>query len=437
MYKSTLTWRKGLFLSATFFLMVLVSVGCKKKITQLGENVVPSEDLINSGGVDTFSIVTSSYRTDSVQSSNRFFGILGSCNDPEFGTINSEIYTQFRLINTSPTFDLANITIDSVVLSLDYSGVYGSPGNQTIEVYEITDSEPLSDTATYYTSTTFATSATNLVLPGTEVMYLDPNAITFDDTTQVDPQLRIFLDPNLALQLFTEANMNPATFADNDAFLTYFKGLKIKTNNGAQASGDGGLFYFDLNDADSKMRVHYTDNGVARIYDFVINSNCADFNHIDFNEDIDVTNVINNPALGQSTYYAQSFRSRAIVKIPGLTSLPKNAIVHNATMVLPAQYQTGQPFEPGTELSVALFSSETDSTLISDGSTLGLYNSGNKTFTINLRNYVQRIVSGELENTGFVVSPLLFSNTMDRVVFNGPDSDKKLKPTFKITFSEF
>jgi hypothetical protein len=417
--------------------MVLVTVGCKKKITQLGENVIASEDLISSGGIDTFSIETSSFRTDSIQSSNRFFGILGSCNDPEFGTINSEIYTQFRLINTSPTFDLPNITIDSVVLSLDYSGVYGSPGDQTIEVFEITDTEPLSDTATYYTTTTFQTSGTSLVVPGSEVMYLDPNAVTFVDTTQVDPQLRIHLDTNLAWQLFTEAAMNPATFADNETFLSYFKGLKIKTNNGAQASGDGGLFYFDLNDADSKLRVYYKDNGDARIYDFVINSSCADFNHIDFNEDIDVTNVINNPSLGQSTYYAQSFRSRAIVKIPGLSSLPKNAIVHTATMVLPAQYQTGQPFEPGTELSVALFLSETDSTLISDGSTLGLYNSGSKTFNINLRNYVQRIVSGELENTGFVVSPLLFSNTMDRVVFNGPDTDKKLKPTFKITFSEF
>jgi hypothetical protein len=104
---------------------------------------------------------------------------------------------------------------------------------------------------------------------------------------------------------------------------------------------------------------------------------------------------------------------------------------------LPAQYQTGQPFEPGTEVSVSLFTSSTDSTLISDGSTLGLYSSGDKVFSINMRNYVQRIVSGEIENNGFIISPLLFSNTMDRIVFNGPNTDKKLKPTFKITFSEF
>ncbi|MCR9172385.1 MAG: DUF4270 family protein [bacterium] len=430
-------WRRGLFLSATFLLMVAVSVGCKKKNFELGQDVISGEDQITSGSIDTFSIYTSSFRTDSVISSNRFFGILGSCNDPEFGTVNSEIYTQFRIINLAPTFDLPNITIDSVVLSMVYSGVYGSPGDQTIEVFQIDDTKEFSDTTDYYPFDEFQTTGTNLVVPGTETMYLDPNAVTYVDTTLVQSQLRIQLDTNFAWQLFNEANNNPASFADNDGFTEYFQGLKIRTNNGYQAPGEGGLFYFNLNEADSKIRIYYKSEGENRIYDLVINDVCADFNHIDFVEDMDVTSVINNPSLGQQTYYAQSFQSRGLVKIPGLDNIPSNAIVHSATLELPVQYQTGRPFEPGTELSVSLFTSSTDSTLVSDGSTIGLYSSGNKTFVINMRNYVQRIVSGEIENNGFIVSPLFFSNTMDRIVFNGPDTDKKLKPTFKITFSEF
>ena len=437
MQKSTFMWRRGLFLSATFLLVIVVSIGCKKKNHELGQDLLSNNDLITSGSIDTFSIYTSSFRTDSVQSSNRFFGILGSCNDPEFGLVNSEIYTQFRLINTAPTFDLADITIDSVVLSMVYSGVYGSSGTQTVEVYEINDTEEFSDTGTYYAFDDFQTTGVNLVVPGTENMYLDPNTVTYVDTSLVQSQLRIQLDTNFAWQLFTEATNNPASFADNDAFIQYFQGLKILTNNGAQASGDGGLFYFDLNDADSKVRIYYKSGGEARVYDLVINSNCGDFNHIDFTEDPNVTAVIQNPSLGQHTYYAQSFQSRALVQIPGLDNIPSNAIVHSATLELPVQYQSGQPFEPGTEVSVSLFTSSTDSTLVSDGTTLGLYSAGNKTFTINMRNYVQRIISGEIENNGFVISPLLFSNTMDRIVFNGPETDKKLKPSFKITFSEF
>ena len=437
MHNSTLMWRRGRFLSATFLLVLIVTIGCKKKDHQLGQDVLDSGDLITSGSIDTFSIQTSSFRVDSVQSSDRFFGILGSCNDPEFGEVNSEIYTQFRLINASPVFDLANITMDSVVLSLKYNGMYGSPGDQTIEIFEIGGPDPLQDTATYYPFTTFPETGSNLVVPGNEVQYLDPNSLTFDDTIQVDPQLRVHLDTNFAWQLFTEAVNNPASFESSDAFVEYFKGLKIKTANGSQAPGEGGLFYFDLNDTDSQIRIYYKSGGESRVYDLVKNSTSANFNHIDFNESVNVTSVIQNPSLGQKTYYAQSYQSRGLVKIPGLTSIPPNAIVHTATLTLPVQYQSGQPFEPGTELSVALFASETDSTLVSDGSTIGLFNAGNKTFTINMRNYVQRIVSGELENTGFIVSPLLFSNTMDRIVFNGPDTDKKLKPTFKITFSEF
>lgn len=437
MHNSTLMWRRGRFLSATFLLVLFVIIGCKKKEHQLGQDVLNDGDLITSGTIDTFSIQTSSFRVDSVQSSDRFFGILGSCNDPEFGEVNSEIYTQFRLINASPVFDLASITMDSVVLSLKYNGMYGSPGNQTIEIYEIGGPDALQDTATYYPFTTFPETGSNLVVPGNEVQYLDPNTLTFDDTIQVDPQLRIHLDTNFAWQLFTEAVNNPVSFESSDAFVEYFKGLKIKTVNGPQAPGEGGLFYFDLNDTDSQIRIYYKSGGENRVYDLVKNSTSANFNHIDFNESPNVTSVIQNPSLGQKTYYAQSYQSRGLVKIPGLTSIPPNAIVHTATLTLPVQYQSGQPFEPGTELSVALFASGTDSTLVSDGSTIGLFNAGNKTFTINMRNYVQRIVSGELENTGFIVSPLLFSNTMDRIVFNGPDTDKKLKPTFKITFSEF
>lgn len=430
-------WRRGLFLSATFLLILVVSIGCKKKNHELGQDLLSNDDLIISGSIDTFSVYTSSFRTDSVQSSNRFFGILGSCNDPVFGQVNSEIYTQFRLINLAPTFELGNITVDSVVLSLVYSGVYGSKGTQTIEVYEINDTEEFSDTATYYPFDDFQTTGVNLVVPGTENMYLDPNAVTYVDTNLVQSQLRIQLDTNLAWQLFNEATNNPASFVDNDAFTQYFQGLKILTNNGAQASGEGGLFYFNLNDADSKVRIYYKSGGEPRIYDMVINSSCGDFNHIDFTENPGVTSTIQNPSLGQHTYYAQSFQSRALVKIPGLNNIPPNAVVHSATLELPVQYQSGQPFEPGTEVSVSLFTSSTDSTLVSDGSTLGLYSSGNKSFTINMRNYVQRIVSGEIENNGFVISPLLFSNTLDRIIFNGPDTDKKLKPTFKITFSEF
>jgi len=439
MHKSTLTWRKGWFLSATFLLLVSTTmVSCKKKDHTIGGDLVDASELLESGAIDTFSLFTSTYYVDSVRSSNRFFGLLGSYQDPTFGYVNSEIYTQLQLFSPSPDFgDLNDITIDSVVMSLVYSGMYGSPGNQTVEVFEIGGTEVLSDTAVYYTDQTFPETGSDLVALGQSVYYMNPDLPTFIDTTEVEPQLRIKLDTNLGWQFLNESVNNPASFASNDAFVDYFKGIKIKTNNGAQASGKGGIFYFDMSDSDTKMTIYYKVNGVRSTYDFLITSTTPDFNHIDFIQGSKVQAVINNPALGQKEFYAQSFKSRAVLKIPGLANIPPNAIVHSATLTLPVSYQDGQPFEPGLDLSVALFKSSTDSTLISDGVTLGLFNVGTKQFTVDLRNYVQQIVSGNLENTGFVLSPLLFSNTMDRIIFNGPDTDNKMKPRFKIVYTEY
>lgn len=430
-------WRKGWFLSATFLLLLLAaSTSCKKKNPTTG--TVEGTEVLESGGIDTFTLYTSTFYDDSVQTSGRFYGILGSCEDPVFGRVNSEIYTQFRLLYEGPTFDdPAQITIDSVVLAFVYEGMYGTPGNQTVEVYEIGGTEPLSDTVTYYTFSTLPETGSNLVAPGSEVQYLDPDHVTYIDTVLVDPQLRIQLDTNLGWQLINEAYYNPTSFESNDAFTDYFKGLKIKTNNGSQASGDGGLFYFNLEDTDSKLTIYYKSAGETRTFDLLINSSAPWFNHIDLNTSAAVQSVIDNPSLGQVQFYTQSCHSRALVKIPGLDNLPPNVIVHSATLELPVQYQSGQPFEPGLDVSVALFTSSTDSTLISDLQTYGLYDVSGKKFTVDMRNYVQHIVSGEFENTGFVITPLGFSNTSDRIVFNGPETTNKEKPRFKIVYTEF
>lgn len=439
MHNPTLMWRKGWFLSATFLLVLsIATVSCKKEVSQLGNDVVDNSELLESGVIDTFSICTHTYYEDSVKSNDRFFGIIGSYNDPVFGPVNSEVFAQFRLRDEAPVFDdPAQITIDSVVLSLVYEGMYGSPGDQSMEVLEIGGTEPLVDTTTYYTFSSFPVTGSNLIVPGTEVHYLDPNTVTIIDTVQVEPQLRMHLDTNFGWHIINEGFNNPASFETNEAFTTFFKGLNIRTNNGFQAPGEGGAAYFDLNDSDTKLTIHYKSDTINREFSLLVSSTGAEFNHIDFNTSNAVQSVIDNNELGKEQFYAQSSHSRAVIEIPGLSNIPPNAIVHSASLELPVQYQSGQPFEPGLDLNVALFTSSTDSTLRSDLSTIGLFNTSSKKFTIDLRNYVQRIVSGEVENTGFIVAPFLYSHTLDRVIFNGPESTNKEKPKFKIVYTEF
>jgi hypothetical protein len=435
-----LMWRKGLTLSATFLLAAFFLIGCKKKNYQNGEGAINQSELLNSGAIDTFSLQTYTLfeSPDSIIADNPALGILGSYEDPVFGGVSSEIYTQFRLQAANPNFgDVSLITIDSVVLGLEYAGYYGISGSQTVEVYRINDPEGMHIDSMYYTSHTLATDMSTLVPVGSETLDFNTSSLTVVGEDTLDPQLRIHLDTNLAWDIINESVISPSTFDSNDDFLQFFQGLHIKTNNGMQASGDGGLFYFNLGDANSKLSIYYTQDGETKVYDLVINSECADFNHVEIVQSAEVQSTFENPTNGSDQFYAQSFGSRARVKFPSVKDIPENAVIHRATLELPIQYQAGTTYGPGTDISVLTYLEESDSTSYFSIGSLGYYDESKKAFTIDLRAYLQAVVSGEVENHGLILSPLLFITSGDRIIFNGPNTTNKAKPKLSIVYTEY
>jgi hypothetical protein len=70
-------------------------------------------------------------------------------------------------------------------------------------------------------------------------------------------------------------------------------------------------------------------------------------------------------------------------------------------------------------------------------STLGEYSDYKKHFFVDIRDYVQSLVKGELENTGLVISPRYFINSAERVVFNGLNSTNKMKPKLILTYTTY
>ena len=166
-------WRKGLVLSATFLFALFLSVSCKKKVNSVGQNTIEQNELLSSSGVDTFSITTYtiSDNLDSLVTSNAVYGVLGSYNDPVFGPANAQIYTQVRLKAFSPNFYPSvddTITIDSVVLGLEYAGFeyadyYGLTGIQKVDVYEITENVGLIDTVDYFMGSQLLTNQRSFV----------------------------------------------------------------------------------------------------------------------------------------------------------------------------------------------------------------------------------------------------------------------------------
>jgi hypothetical protein len=426
--------RKVLRLSATFLTLLFFSVSCKKKNTSIGLDTLNNESLLNSVQVDTFSLETFTIEEDSVITDNPAYAVLGSYNDATFGDFNAEFYTQLRLSGVNPNFGdvITNpIAIDSVVLGLQYAGYYGDFSEQTVEVYEMSESIYLD--STYYAFTTKNCKSNNLVATGHEAFVPNPNGITVIGKDTVSTQLRIYLSNLLGQKLISEATSGSA-FSSNENFLDYFKGLHVKVNNPGQSVGKGGIFYFNLEAPLSKLTIYYKQSGVANTYDLLINSQCADFNHVEINNTgKPIQSVIENPLNGQKQYYTQAFKSRAVVRIPGMKNLPQKAIIHKAELYLPVQFQTGSKYAPSNELSASI---RIDNQLTGIG-VFGLYDNYTKQYTVDIRNYLQALINEEVNTTELILSPRYFVNSAERVILNGVKTLNKKKPQLVVTYTKF
>lgn len=431
-YNNIEWWRKGFVLSATFLLVLLVtSTSCKKDKKLLGGNAIDQNELLNSGGVDTFSLTTYTISEDNILSDNPVRALLGTYNDPEFGSVDAGFYTQLKLSGLSPNFgDLGTIVVDSFILALEYDGSYGKATDLTLEIFEV--DEQMYVDSTYYSDEDLAVQSENWINPGSETQTIDPNAFTVVGEDTLNPQLRIPLKPSIGKQILDDSQVFTAEYADNNLFsANYLKGLYVKTTGTIPASGSGIVAYFDLISQFSKLTIYYTQDGVQKFFDLNINADCADYNRVTVdNGGKNVENVIATPSLGQVEFYAQAFKSRAVVGLPTLKNLPKNIVVHTAVLHLPVQYQTGSSYTPGTSISVL---TKNALELIN----FGEYSSSSKAFTVNLRQYVQAYAAGDVDESELLISPSSFTSSTDRIIFNGQNTTNKAKPKLVITYTEF
>jgi hypothetical protein len=416
--------------------LALFAFSCKKELTSVGKDGLSSDLYLNSDAIDTFQLESYTVEEDTLLSSNLSIAMLGSYKDPVFGTFTSEFFTQFRLPGFNPDFgDLSTIVIDSFVLGLEYRGYYGSLEPQKFEVYEL--NEDLYKDSVYYSFQTKSVKTQNLVLPNHAVLKPDPINQTVIGTEKVESQLRLHLDTSFARNLMLESQINPDFFSSNEKFLTYFKGLNVRVNNSSQNEKEGAILYFNLEDPLSKLTIYYKIDGLVKSFDFLINSECADFNHhsID-NSGKNVFNVINNPVLGNETFYAQANKSRAVVKVSHLTKIPKNALIQYAKLVLPVNYYSLEPYFPSTLITVATKINLNDNNLY-NLKVLGEYNDLTKSYTIDLRDYAQQVVNGKIDNLGVYLSSSRMLSSSERIVFNGAQTTNKNKPKLYIVYTNY
>lgn len=293
----------GFLLIVSAFSALLIS-GCKDENNNLGLDIQPPYDKLAVKYTDTTTVIAYSQVVDSVRTDETSVNLLGSIADPVFGLSTASIYTQFRLGVSSHDFGDSPV-LDSLILSLDYSKIYGDTlAPMTVKVYEVAEQFQLD--SQYYS---FQSVAVKETLLGLKTFVPDLRTDVIIGTDTLDPHLRINLG-NLTTELAEKLFNAPAdSMADNSSFLNYFYGLYITAEN---AASGGSIIYFNLLSDISQMTLYYHNDASDSIsYSYVINTNCARFGHFDHDYSQASTEfksqvIDKDTMLGNSTCYVQS-----------------------------------------------------------------------------------------------------------------------------------
>lgn len=412
-------------LTAIFALIVVVLSACKEP-EGIGLDVLPEGEQMP---IDWtyIEVVAQTVNFDSVRTSGRGSYAIGDFNDPIFGRVQSQMYSQF-LLNSLPGQFKNSDVVDSVVLNLDYSGYYGRAdklqGLQRFGVYEVL--EDLDADETYYSDDTVNLVSTT---PLGEIEFapdLLNDVIAGYDT--VGSSLRIVLDNELGNRI-----VNSTKQSEDSLWLEDFKGLNVRPINGAMSPGFGSLLFFDMNSEDSRLELFYHNTEDTAIqYKFVMNNNNALFTNVWHDASTEVADAIaGGTTTGEDLLYVQGLAGTRIrLSFPFLRELNDLGAVaiNKAELVLPVDENSLDDFSVPPILAVSSINQYDSAFTILDQTAEfngidyygGIYDSDNKEYVMNVARELQDLLLNPDEvDYGFYIAPL---NAVDgkRVVINGP-----------------
>ena len=365
---------------------------------------------------------TNALYTDSSRITGTEDHAVGFMEDPEFGNTSAAIYFALRPLtygaNPFTNKDSINDRIDSVVLSLSYTGLYGdSLSVENLKVLEIDPASGFKDslggypvTAPYFStlSQPLATATVNFSTLDDSKQFRQGNDTAL--TTQANV-LRIKLDKSLGLRLAKYDTT--AAYLNDSLFATKFRGLALIADSNTSARKKA-LAYFSLADTSkTKLTVYYrtTTNGATdtAYTNFYFNSSSSASNANLVRRNIAGSNYQKNmPAGGQQKVYIQSGPgSYSTIDVPALATL-SNRLVYKAELLMPVLPSA----ENNYFTAPILFLDQSDpannrfitiqNDFLVDNS--GNYNytnfggiiSGDSAYIFNVSRYVQNVVSRRL-----------------------------------------
>jgi len=358
-------------LFAGVFSVLFLTWSCTKlDTTQLGDDLIPAVDNVNTFADTMYINTTQGFFNDSTRLDRSENHVLGRINnDPLFGKTSADIYVQLKpgfypyyFGNSRDTITGPGTGLDSVVLCLSYKGNWGdSVKPQQLEVYEVND---------FVFKESIYTSNRIDYVPNIKPQLLGSATVDIrrlkdqvkfahgeDSTTN---QIRIKLtNANSAFidNLFTrdsgQVGPNNA-FRSDTLFRSFNHGLAIR----AVGTESNSLMYINLNDANTRLEVHFRKRR-NNVIDTIYSSLKLRANTSDFTNSATVNNIrrdrtgseSSNPAnYDQYNYLQTAPGSYVNLNIPRLNTFKDtNKIIHRASLVIeqvPHQAQFDSIFTP-------------------------------------------------------------------------------------------
>ncbi len=273
---------KPFLINFSLLVLILGFTSCKDNVSELGESYINSLDLPPAYEVDE--IVAYSEKLNGIQTNNLTNYLLGSYNDPIYGSTETSILSQLTLSNTNNDFG-EEPELDSVILNIplfltqtdtdefELDSVIGE-GNFRLKLFEsnyflrnvdpgengvfenpqVYYSNQFDDISPFIESSPFYESdIINFEELNNQITLIDSSNPEEIDTTIVNPRLRL----KLPVDFFQEKIIDKAgqeELISTNNFIDYFRGIHMVLEPTADNSV---LFNFNLNSEEANITLHY------------------------------------------------------------------------------------------------------------------------------------------------------------------------------------
>lgn len=330
-------------LRPAFLLAVILSMlaSCTKiESTDIGAGLIPPVDNIHTFDTTLEVITENQVDTGSIfplRTDNLALGRVS--NDPLFGKttgiVNLQFFPEYSKFRFTGLYN--ELQLDSMVLVLAYKGVWGDTmTNQTLQVYEISQSNVPTIDSAYATRKRFAHQSTVLGSTTVDVKKLLKDTLKPNGEIVNKNQIRIRLtDPSFQQRMFKDT-----TILDSDSlFKTKIAGLAVVPDTSGVGNPNS-LMLVNLSDTNTKIAFYYSYKLVAdsprksTVSYFRFSGRSAFSNNIIRNP-VGAEYVSHLKVANDNLAYLQTRPDAPYtrIRIPGLNDL-KNRIVHRAELQL-------------------------------------------------------------------------------------------------------